>query len=84
MSKKKEGKVTAVKNPQIGKLYRFIFGGHSEQVGTLVEFNDKLTEHYGYKWYTFSVPASKAEAAKMSRDPWLYPSSIFDIIEEIK
>ena len=84
MAKKKEGKVIAVKNPQIGKVYRFIFGGHSEQVGTLIEFNDKLTEHYGYKWYTFSVPATPAEAAKMSRGDWRYPSSIFDIIEEIK
>lgn len=86
MAKKKDGKVIAVKNPQLGKMYRFIFGGHSEQIGMLAEHNDKLTDHYGYKWYTFTVPLQKHEINKfnLSRDHWRYPASIFDIIEEIK
>lgn len=82
--REKEARVINVKNPKIGNTYKFIFGGHATYVGTLIEFNDKLTAHYGYKWYTFSVPASKEEALKMGRDHWRYPSSIFDIIEEIK
>ena len=83
MAKKTE-KVIKVANPKIGKQYRFIFGGHSEQVGTLEQVNEDLTKHYGYKWYTFSVPASAEEARRMGKPNWTYPSSIFDIIEQVK
>lgn len=85
MAKKdKSNQVIKVKSPKIGKTYRFIFAGHAEYTGVLIEFNESLTSHYGYQWFTFSVPANSADSARMGRDHWRYPSSIFDIIEEIK
>lgn len=83
MAKKAE-RVIKVANPQIGKIYKFIFGGHSEQTGVLQNVNDDLTKHYGYKWYMFAVPATKDEARKMGKSHWHYPASIFDIIELVK
>ena len=84
MSKKKDTKVISVKNPQIGKTYKFIFGGHETYVGVLEDLNENLTKHYGYKWFTFVVPASEAESRRMGKPNWHYPASIFDIIEEQK
>ena len=77
---KKEKKILNVPNPRIGKYYRFIFGNHAEMVGLLSEENINLSKTYGYKWYTFEVPANH----ESGRKTWYYPASIFDIIKEEK
>jgi len=84
MAKKpKEVPVLNVKNPKIGKMYEFMWAKISIYQGTLIKENENLTRAYGVKWYSFSVPASPADAAKLGRPYWIYPCSIFDIIKEI-
>ena len=84
MAKKpKEVPVLNVKNPKIGKMYEFMWAKMSIYQGTLIKENENLTRAYGVKWYSFSVPASPADAAKLGRPDWIYPCSIFDIIKEI-
>ena len=80
---KKEAKPINVPNPKIGKTYEFLHAGFMKQVGVLAEVNENLTEHYGYKWFSFHVPAGPNEALKLNRDYWIYPCSIFDIVKEI-
>ena len=81
--KQKELQVINVKNPKIGKIYEFTWAKISVYHGTLLEENINLTKSYGVKWYSFSVPASPADAAKLGRPYWIYPCSIFDIIKEV-
>ena len=79
---KKEARPINVANPKVGKEYEFLFGGFSQRVGVLASVNEDLTKHYGYKWYSFHVPADPADAKKLNRAYWIYPCSIFDIIKE--
>ena len=81
--KSKEIQVVNVKNPKVGKMYEFVWAKMSTYHGTLIGENVGLTKSYGVKWYSFSVPASPADAAKLGRPYWIYPCSIFDIIKEI-
>jgi hypothetical protein len=64
-------------------MYEFMWAKMSIYQGTLIKENENLTRAYGVKWYSFSVPASPADAAKLGRSYWIYPCSIFDIIKEI-
>jgi hypothetical protein len=81
--KQKEIQVINVKNPKVGKLYEFTWAKMQVFHGTLLEENANLTKAYGVKWYSFSVPASPAETARMGRPYWIYSCSIFDIAKEI-
>jgi len=81
--KQKDLQVINVKNPKVGKIYEFTWAKISVYHGTLLEENVNLSKSYGVKWYSFAVPASPEDAAKLGRPYWVYPCSIFDIIKEV-
>jgi hypothetical protein len=84
MAKKpKEIQIVKVKNPKVGKMYEFLWAKMEKYQGTLIGESEGLTKSYGVKWYSFAVPASSKDAARMGRPYWIYSCSIFDIIKEI-
>ena len=70
MAKKKQEEKIRVSKPKIGEKYYFRFAG-SVLDGTLDEVNEKLTKHYGHKWFLFS----REDGGKVMR----YPASIYNI-----
>ena len=70
MAKKKKEETIHVSNPKVGSIYYFRFAG-SIMPGTLDEVNEKLTIHYGHKWFLFS----RTDGGKTMR----YPASIYNI-----
>jgi hypothetical protein len=75
MAKKKEEKVYVVK-PILGERYHFKFAG-SPMYGPLIEFNDKLTQHYGHAWFWFTCDADGPSSCR-------YPVSIYNISKNAK
>jgi hypothetical protein len=79
MAKKIQKKIH-VKNPKIGKDYYFYFAGGIEY-GKCVNVSEKLTSHYGFKYYTFE--AMQDYISKNDSKPRMmrYPVAIHDIRE---
>jgi len=76
MAKKKEIKHIFVKNPKIGSKYYFYFAGGWDY-GTLINRDEKLTNHYNHDWFTFESPNHDGRIIK-------YPTSIYDIRKDVK
>lgn len=76
---KKENQIALVKNPKIGKRYRYRFAG-SVQSGLLFRHSESLTKTYGYPWFWFynsdDIPNDRGEYLK-------YPVSIYNILEKL-
>lgn len=70
MAKNKKEEKIRVKSPKIGSKYYFAFAGSIVE-GTLDSVNEKMTEYYGHKWFTFT---RKSNDRVMS-----YPVSIYNI-----
>lgn len=70
MAKKKHQDIIKVKSPKVGSDYYFMFAG-SITLGTLACVNEKLTKHYGHKWYTLVRTETRGETR--------YPVSIYNI-----
>lgn len=80
MAKKLEEKIH-VKNPKIGKYYYFYFAG-SIEYGKCVAVSEKLTAHYGFKYYTFE--STPEYISKNDTEPRVmkYPVAIHAIREK--
>lgn len=80
MAKKKQDRVLIIKNPKIGKSYKFRFAG-STMYGPIVSVSESLTKTYGYNYYWFN---SDDDPVKEGARRMAYPVSIYDILSEDK
>jgi hypothetical protein len=71
-----------VLEPVIGASYQFEHAGSTHHVGKLVGENKALTEHYGVRWFNFSVPGVPDPRYLLKPDA-MYPCSIYNIIKSV-
>lgn len=80
MAKKKQDRVPIIKNPKIGKSYKFKFAG-TFMYGPIVRVSESLTKIYGHNYYWFN---NNDDRVKEGVRRMTYPVSIYDIISENK
>lgn len=73
--KKQQPKKIFVKRPEVGNEYYFYFAGGWEK-GVLLNTSEKLTSHYGEKWFTLE---NITHGRNMK-----YPVAIYNLREKIE
>lgn len=80
MANKKQDRVPIIKNPKIGKSYKFRFAG-SNMYGQIISVCESLTKLHGHNYYWFN---SDEDPAGEGARRMTYPISIYDILSENK
>jgi hypothetical protein len=75
---KKDNQIALVKDPKIGKKYKYRFAG-SIQCGLLFKHSESLTKTHGHPWFWFY---NDEESPNKHGELMKYPVSIYNILEK--